>query len=581
MITTLPTEQTLTVSVGQCSRAGVKEQNEDCIGVRIPDTDSLFTKGIAAVIADGVSAASGGKLAAKMCVQSFLSDYYCTPDTWSVKTSGHRILTALNRWLYSQGHSEGLSDEKGYLSTHSSIIFTSNTAHIFHIGDTRIYRIRGGEIEQLTNDHSVQISKDTTYLGRAMGLNLNAKVDFKECSIEVGDLYLLSSDGVHEWLRDKQMLEMVSLHDSLDSAANSIVESALLSGSNDNLSCQLVRIDSLPEAHQEELERYLRERPFPPILYPGMSVDGLEVEMVMFESRRSQVYRVRDSVTKEVFVMKTPSPNFQDDPQYIDRFIAEEWIGRRVDHKNLIKLIEREKKPTFLYYLMEEVKGQTLAEWMDKSKGDVDTLRVVRIVEQIVSGVRALHRKETIHQDLKLDNIMLAEGDRPVVIDYGSCKIESIHGKGQGVEQPTALGTIDFSAPEYRLEIDSSIGVRSDQFSIAMIAYHLLTGGKCPYGDKWTKAQTYQDFSHLEYIPAYKYQPMVPVWIDGALKRALSINANSRYTSMSEFVSDLKEPNPLYVESRHMPLMERNPEKFWQAISTVLFIALILVLLLK
>ncbi|MGJ8673335.1 protein kinase domain-containing protein [Rubritalea sp.] len=581
MITTLPTEHALTVSVGQCSLKGVKKQNEDCIGIHVPDAASVFTKGIAVVIADGVSAASGGKLAAEMCVQSFLSDYYSTPDTWSVKTSGHRILTALNRWLYSQGHSEGLANEKGYLSTHSSIIFTSNTAHIFHIGDTRIYRIRNGEIEQLTNDHSTQISKNTTYLSRAMGLNLNPKVDFKEFGIELNDLFLLSTDGVHEWLRDSQMLDIIKSHESLDVTAKEIVNAALLSGSNDNLSCQLVQISAVPGANQEELQRFLRERPFPPLLYPGMSVDGLEVESVIFESARSQLYRVRDTSTKEAFVMKTPSPNFQDDPAYIDRFVAEEWIGRRVDHKNLIKVVERPQKATFLYYLMEEVKGKTLAQWMDAHKGDIDTLKIVRIVEQIVSGVRALHRKETIHQDLKLDNIMLTADDRPVVIDYGSCKIESIHGKGQGIEQPTALGTIDFSAPEYRLEIESSIGVKSDQFSIAMIAYHLLTGGKCPYGDKWTKAQTYKDFSLLEYIPAYKYKPMVPVWVDGALKRALSVHAESRYSSMSELVRDLKDPNPLYVESRHLPLMERNPERFWKITSSALFVLLVLVLLYK
>ena len=581
MITQSLTEVALKISVGQCSRAGMKQQNEDCTGVHVPDPASLYTKGITAVIADGVSAASGGRVAARMCVQSFISDYYSTPDSWSVKTSGQRVLTALNRWLYSQGHSEGLANEKGYLSTHSSIVLSSNTAHIFHIGDSRIYRLRGGTLEQMTNDHSTQISKNTTYLSRAMGLNLNPKVDFKEFGLEVADTFLMSTDGVHEWLRDEQLTQFVEGHDSLDEAASAIVDAALAAGSNDNVTCLLVRVDEVPKANHDEIQRFLRERPFPPLLYPGMTMDGLEVEGILFESPRSQLYKVRDSVTGEGFVMKTPSPNYSDDPAYIERFVAEEWIGRRVDHKNLIKLIERPQKATFLYYLMEEVKGQTLAQWMDDHKGDIDTLKVVRVIEQVVSGVRALHRKETIHQDLKLDNIMFADGRRPVVIDYGSCRVESLHGKNTGVEQPTALGTIDFSAPEYRLEMESSIGVRSDQFSIAMIAYHLLTGGKCPYGDKWTKAKTYSDFSELIYTPAYKHKPMVPVWVDGALRKALSVHSEFRYTSMSEFVADLKEPNPLYIESKHMPLMERDPLRFWKIVSGILFVIVLLQLLIK
>ena len=423
MIASLPAEATLQVSVGQCSLAGTKSQNEDCIGFEVPDGAMLYTKGVAAVIADGVSAASGGKMAAEMCVHSFLSDYYSTPDSWSVKSSGQRVLTALNRWLYSQGHSEGLADEKGYLSTHSSIFFTSNTGQLFHIGDTRIYRIRGESIEQLTVDHNTQISRDTSYLTRAMGLHLNPKVDYREFGVEQGDLYLLCSDGLHGWLRDQDLLDVIDSGLSLDEAAKKLVDKALSSGSDDNVSCQIVRVDAVPAASQQELQRYLRERPFPPLLYPGMVIDGLEVESILFESARSQLYRVCCQQSGKRYAMKTPSANYQDDPAYIDRFVAEEWIGRRVDHENLVKVVEGPRKPSFLYYLMEEIEGETLAKWMDEHCGDVDTLKVVRIIEQVVSGVRALHRKETIHQDLKLDNIMLVDGERPVVIDYGSCKV--------------------------------------------------------------------------------------------------------------------------------------------------------------
>ena len=92
----------LTFTIGQHSAPGVKPINEDAIGIRIPDAQLLTSKGAVAVIADGVSSAEAGREASEACVRNFLSDYYSTPDSWSVKKSAQQILTALNRWLYGQ-----------------------------------------------------------------------------------------------------------------------------------------------------------------------------------------------------------------------------------------------------------------------------------------------------------------------------------------------------------------------------------------------------------------------------------------------------------------------------------------------
>ena len=88
----------LSVIAGQHSEAGIKESNDDSCGIRIPDGPLLTLKGIAAVIADGMSGSEAGREAADACVQGFLSDYFCTPDSWTVETSGEKILGALNRW---------------------------------------------------------------------------------------------------------------------------------------------------------------------------------------------------------------------------------------------------------------------------------------------------------------------------------------------------------------------------------------------------------------------------------------------------------------------------------------------------
>ncbi|MGJ8656355.1 MAG: protein kinase domain-containing protein [Akkermansiaceae bacterium] len=570
-------QKTLTISVGQFSTKGKKSTNEDCLGVKIPDTQDQLIKGIAGVIADGVSDATGGKEAAEMCVKGFLYDYFSTPDSWTVKTSGQRVINALNRWLYSQGQTNGLAEEKGYLSTMSSIVLVGKTAYIFHIGDSRIYRIRSNNIEQLTRDHTSQITNKPKYLNRAMGLDVSATVDYHEINVEEGDIFLLTTDGVHEWLLDETLVDIVNSSIDLDHAAETTVQSSLESGSNDNLTSLLIRADSLPEASHDELVRVLLDRPFPPLLYPGQILDGLEIESIMYESSRSQLYKVRDVETGDLMIMKTPSSNFQDDPAYIERFITEEWIGKRTKHRNLIDIIEGKKKPTFLYYLMEHIHGVNLFDWAKSKKGNLEVSEVITVMKGIVGGVRALHRLETLHQDLKPDNIMITKENVVKVIDFGSCRVASLHNKATTHESEENLGTMDFGAPEYRFP-GGQISTKSDQFSIAVIVYNLLTNEKHPYGERWKKANTLQDFTALDYTPSYHYSPMVPHWVDKALKKALSVNPARRYSSLSEFVHDLETPNPDFIEARNLPYIERNPVLFWKTVSGILSLIILLLL---
>ncbi len=86
----------LIVEAGQCSQAGLKAQNEDCCGIRIPEGMELIHKGIIAITADGVGSSEAGKEASEYCVQGFISDYLSTPMSWSVKTAGDRIIRSLN-----------------------------------------------------------------------------------------------------------------------------------------------------------------------------------------------------------------------------------------------------------------------------------------------------------------------------------------------------------------------------------------------------------------------------------------------------------------------------------------------------
>lgn len=566
-------ESGLNVSVAQMTEKGKKEQNEDAVGFLIPKEPTLTSKGMVALIADGVSSAEAGKEASETCVKNFLSDYFSTPDSWSVKNSAQRILTALNRWLYGQGLSY-LVAERGYISTLSVLIIKSQTAHIFHIGDSRIYRLRDGDFEQLTHDHCARVSKDSTYLTRAMGMDVMLDVDYYSEEVRQGDVFFLSTDGIHDFIPRSRIKQML-LEQGQDQSAccDALVKEALENGSDDNLSCQILHVDSLPDPNADDAYTKLSELPFPPPLSKGMKLDEFKVVEEIHASNRSQVYRVSHIETGKSYVMKTPSENYDDDLAYIERFVLEPWIGRRIESEHVVKVYEHEVPQKFLYYVCDDVPGQTLSRWMaENPKPSVD--RVLKIVNQLVKAARAMHRKETLHQDIKPDNIIISQteggDDHATLIDFGSCHVAGLAEIDAGFQRDIALGTETYGAPEYKLGRKSTL--KSDMFSIAVVMYEMLTG-KHPYGaEAFEEAQSTNQFYRLKYHPARDYNPMVPVWMDGALKKALQISPEPRYEALSEFVYDLEHPNADFMDKSHVPLAKRNPLRFWQGLSGVLFL---------
>ena len=562
--------------VGQCSIAGCKEQNEDAIGIRIPDGNLLTTKGAAAVIADGVSAAEAGREASHTCVSNFLSDYFSTPESWSVKQSAQQVLTALNRWLFSRG--QGLHDiRSGHITTMTTVVFKSHTAHIFHVGDSRVYRLRGDVLEQLTQDHSTPVSEDHSYLSRAMGLDVRLEVDYQAIPLLAGDLYLLTTDGVHDSLGQEDIRCTISGGcPDLSKTCHELVEQALHAGSKDNLSCQLLHVAELPDAHIDDVINQLTRLQFPPFLEKGMILDGYRVLRELHASTRSQVYLVEDTTSGEQYCMKTPSVNFEDDPAYIERFVMESWIGSRISSPHVVRVVEPRRPKSCLYYLTEYVNGMTLTRWMRENPQPA-VGEAVFLIDQIAKGIRSMHRRETLHQDIKPDNILIDQSGQVKIVDFGACHVAGIAEIVTPLQRDIPLGTASYSAPEHAL--GQKANYRADLFSLAVISYEMLTG-KLPFDGKLEHCKTERDFLSTRYTESYKLNPLVPLWLDGALKKGLRFNAARRHGDVSEFVYELQHPNPRYLEYHQRPLMERDPVKSWKILCGVLVISQIASLLL-
>lgn len=523
----------LKANIDLSSKAGVKPENQDACAYHMPDSPLLEHKGIASVMADGVSACEKAKEASNTCVQGFLSDYYSTPDSWSTENSAIKVISALNNWLYSQ--SIRADEISSMLSTLSVLIIKSNTAHLFHVGDSRVYRLRDSVLTQFTKDHVLSVNKEKTYLSRAIGFDLKVSVDYQTFDIKEGDQFLLTTDGVHDYL-DNSLLEILM---NKEISADDLVERAIFAGSQDNASVMICHIEQLPEMNIDEAFDELTQRPVPPDLASGMKINGFEIESLIASSAKMQLYLAKDIHTSQLAVLKTPSVNFEDDPQYLKHFMYEEWVGQRIQSPNVVKIHKSSEDSKFLAYAMEYIKGQTLRQWIDENpKPDMEI--VLSIVKKIIQGLRAFHRQEMLHCDLKPENIMIDEMGLVKLIDFGSARIAGVSELVNPINAVGNQGTQGYTAPEVIL--NEKVSQASDQFSLGAIVYEMLAS--CPpYENKLDKNLTTKKLSKLSYESVLKHDPHVPIWVDGAIHKACCLSVEGRYEVLSEFLFDLEHPN--------------------------------------
>ena len=556
----------LKVTFGYHTERGAREINQDFCGSLVPEESLLTTKGAAFLIADGVSGREAGGEASEFAVKNFINDYFSTPESWTVKTSGGKILGAANAWLFNEGRKRNTTRPE-LLTTLSVLVLKSTTAHIFHVGDCRVYRFREGIPEILTNDHRLRISRNKAHLTRALGGDSRVEVDYRTVSYQAGDCFLLTSDGVHEHLdKPRLVATMTQGCPGAEATARLLCRRAAANGSPDNLTSLVIRIDKTPSQAADDLYQTLTELPFPPELAPGLTMDGYQIVREIYASSRSQLYLAKDEKSGNQVVIKTPSVNFRDDPDYLERFHHEAWAGRRIRNPHVMQILEPEGRQQFLYLVMEYLQGKTLRLWMDKHP-QPEITEVSDLLDQIAAGLQAFHRLEMVHRDLKPENILIDNQGRVKIIDFGSTRIAGIMEIATPLARSELQGTRHYTAPEYQ-HGHPGTGA-SDIFSLGVIAYEMLTG-HLPSSRKTAPVKAGDGRDKAPYISALNYNPMVPLWMDGALARAIHPDPSQRYPELSEFIHDFAHPNPCFMKPGPLPLLEQNPLAFWRAAALIM-----------
>ena len=555
----------LQIHVGQATHIGSREQNEDYAGCVTPDAAVAQVKGALLAVADGVGGGAAGREAAEFTVRGVLSDYYATPDTWEVPFAFEKILAAINRWLLAQGSAR--REMSGMATTLSTLVLRGARYYTVHVGDSRIYRLRGEHMQQLTTDHVWDRPDMRHVLKRAVGLDQFLSVDYADGELAAGDVFVLVTDGVWEPLGDKAMHELLLLHRAPQRVAEALVEAAIKRGGQDNATAVVARVEQVGEDSLHDFLSEGKTLPLPPKFKPGEHIDDFEILALLHDSRASLLYQVRQMATNQTLVLKTLQPGLADDAVSQSCLLMEEWLTKRVMSHYFPQAVPLAPgQRSCLYFVMSYHEGATLQQRLDQGQ-HFSVAEVAQIGIRLAKGLSALHRLHVVHRDIKPANLHGGADGKLRILDLGVALNPWTEVGARG-----NAGTPSFIAPE--LFAGEAATGQGDLYAAGVTLYHLLTR-KYPYGE----IEPFQHPRFGEPAPPTRYRPDIPQWLVSVILKAVARDRAKRFETVEEMLLALEqgEMKPLAALPA-TPLIERCTPAIWQGLALLSFMLNLLLL---
>ncbi len=550
-------EGRLDVRPGFASAIGGRERNEDFAAFASPPPGEAHA-GLVAAIADGVGGARGGRVAAELAVRGFIDGYFGQDGLQTVQRTSARSLEAIHRWIGAIGSADAALE--GMACTFTALILRGRQAHLIHVGDSRLYRLRDNALVRLTTDHVARGG-----LTRAIGAPDHLRIDYAFEPARPHDRYLLCTDGVHGGLSEARIRAELARRAGPEETAHQLVEAALDARIGDNATALVLDMLDLPPADRADLALAIAEQPIVPPPRAGSSVDDFELRAMLADGRYSRVFAGFDRVGQRDVILKFPKPITGDDSVLRQAFLREAWIAARLRNPWIGEVIEVPgQRRTCLYTVMPHYHGETLEQRLVRSPAV--TLAVgLAIAIKLAKAVAALHRAGVVHRDIKPENIILEAGDSPRLVDLGVARLPNME-DASGAETP---GTPSYMAPE--LLAGGSGDEQSDLFATGVTIYRMFAR-TYPYGE-------IEPFSRPRFgRPAslLTQRPDLPAWLDHVLARAVAARTEDRFEDLVELVFALESgATAAAAAPAQVSFYGRDPLRFWQAVSALLSLLLI------
>lgn len=552
------------LDLGYASERGPRAELEDFAGVGQP-AHHEEAWGVVAAIADGVSSGGLGREAAQTTVMTLLRDYFATPATWDTTVALDRVISAQNAWLADHNRRRAAAEKGGVgqagMTTLTAVVLRGHSYTLAHVGDSRAYLIRAQACVQLTQDHTMGLHAFQNGLTRAVGLDDGLRVDYEEGELQIGDTFVLTTDGVHGVLKKAEILKH-ALSGTAQEASEALVRAAMAEHGRDNATALVIRVKGLAASRLHDAQRRGRQLPVPPKLMPGERLDGLLVQSCVFSNGVHRVYKVRDEGRATWMALKTLHESRASDPEERAMLAHEAWLGARVTERQdtgLVRVFEP-IEPTCFYTLYEWIDGDMLSDMLVR-KHAFSVADIVGGASQVVRALGRLHQHGVIHRDIKPDNVLRGVDGQWRLMDLGV----ALSGKEPDSLRVLHAGTPSYMNPE-QWEDDpavSKVTPQSDLFALGVTLYEWITG-RLPYGE----IEPYQvgRYKRVTPVAPSRLRPDVPIWLDHIVLKAIARDPKQRFETAEEMLLALDRgaSRPLSAIAA-TPLVGRDPLVLWQA----------------
>ncbi len=411
--------------VGFASKTGPRKDNEDfaaaLYGAELPEP----RQEVVAAIADGIGGAKGGRTAAETAVRGFLDGFCDLPETMEVQRAGSRILGALNGWINTQGRQD--PELAGMGCTFTALVLRGRVAHLLHVGDTRAYRLSRDLLTCLTVDHVRQDGTGRSHtLNRALGVEPELRLDYATQPVALHDRFLLCSDGVHGFLTEQAIADILRDRSAPEDTAGALVAAALEAGSTDNCTALVMDVVALPTAGSADISAAMLQLPIIPTPVGGQTIDGFVLKALISEGRYTRLFGAEDEIEGGPVALKFPKPQLASVDAYRAAFVREAWVGARVHNPWVGRVIELPPgRQTCLYTVMPLYQGELLERRLSRSPA-LGLEEGRNIAVKLARAVAALHRAGIVHRDIKPDNVILEGGGSLKLIDLGVVRVPGL-----------------------------------------------------------------------------------------------------------------------------------------------------------
>jgi len=278
----------------------------------------------------------------------------------------------------------------------------------------------------------------------------------------------------------------------------------------------------------------------------GQVLNGTyRLEQLLVTGGMGAVFRARHVRTGGVCAIKVLHQRAAMQGDLSERFQDEARIIAGLRHPNIVQVSDLDRdKSGMAFIVMELLEGEDLQDRIERT-GSVPLDEALQITRQVSSALHAAHQRGVIHRDLKPRNIFLARHEEngvltqtAKVIDFGVSKVPRPADKA--TRDLLVLGTPRYMAPEGAMGQNSQIDGRSDQWSVGVILYRMLSG-KLPF-DHENVIDLFKQVINEQPTPIEQLVPTVPPYVAAAIKRSLAKKKEERFATMLDFLQALEPP---------------------------------------